>query len=108
MILRIQHKELTIDLDLRERIILHLAQDIPLPKNTYDPEALPRTTMWMMKHFDATFASIYRLMRSMVDEGVLTIHNTHLHTNAQGPNTYVYVLTPEGQLLADAIKRRAV
>lgn len=57
MILRIQHRELTIDLDMRERIILHLAQD--------------------------------------------------LQTRGRGSYSYVYVLTPEGQLLAEAIRRRA-
>lgn len=107
MILRIQHKELTIDLDLRERIILYLAQDLPLPESKYDVKALPRTILHMALALKIDRSSLYDLVGSMVEEGAVTYHPLGLRLKARGSYANVLVLTPEGQLLADAIRRQA-
>lgn len=108
MILRIQHKEIMIELDMRERIILHLAQDLPLPKTRFDAEALPRTIAYMARAFKVQKSTVNQHVLAMLSEDLLHVHSVPLQTRGRGAYSYVYVLTPEGQLLAEAIKRRAV
>lgn len=107
MMLGITKGELRIDLDLRERIILYLDQDLPLPKNEYDTAALPRTAVHMIKHFDAPQVAIYRVLKELQEEQAVESYHIGLHTKAKGYHTTVHVLTPEGKLLAEAIRRRA-
>lgn len=107
MILRIQHKELTIDLDMRERIILHLAQDLPLPRTPYDVDALPRTVAHLAKALGVKRSTAYDQVEEMMAEKVVTLHPLALSTHEKGAYSNVYMLTPEGELLAEAIRRRA-
>ncbi|NLT36789.1 MAG: hypothetical protein GXX95_01325 [Methanomassiliicoccus sp.] len=108
MILRAQHREVTIELDDRERIILYLAQDLPLPESKYDVKALPRTVARMVEALHITRTVLYALLESMMEELIIAHHPIALKTKTVGGYSNVYVLTPEGNLLAEALRRRAI
>jgi len=112
VILRIQHKELTIDLDMRERIIIHLASAPPLPETHYDARGLPRTIAYMMRVMGMTRNSITYALDKLESEGLVTVEGiinikeSSARYGGRGAN--VYALTADGELLAEAIRRRAV
>lgn len=107
MILRAQHTEVTIELDDRERVILYLDQDLPLPESKYDVRALPRTVARMAEALHITRTALYALLESMMEGSIIAHHPIALKTRAVGGHSNVYVLTPEGKLLAEALRRRA-
>lgn len=108
MNLKIVHRELSIDLSERERIIMHLAQPLPFPSTPYDVEALPRTAHHMAALLKIPYPTLSRTLKKMVeDEGVMAVHAMGLRTHAT-KQCKVYKLTADGELLAEAIRRRTV
>ena len=112
MMLGITKGELRIDLDLRERIVIHLAGAPPLPETHYDARGLPRTIAYMMRVMGMTRNSITYTLDMLESEGlvsavaIINIKETSARYRGRGAN--VYALTADGELLAEAIRRRAV
>ena len=110
MMLGITKGELRIDLDLRERIVIHLAGAPRPPSGRYDPQGLPRTVSYMLRLFGISRNSITYALDALEDEhlvmkeGLLNLREGS--SMSRGAN--VYVLTADGELLAEAIRRRAV
>ena len=70
-------------------------------------EALPRTIAYMARAFKVQKSTVNQHVLAMLNENLLQVHSVPLQTRGRGSYSYVYVLTPEGQLLAEAIRRRA-
>ena len=112
MMLGITKGELRIDLDLRERIIIHLAGAPPLPETHYDARGLPRTIAYMMRVMGMTRNTITNALYMLEAEGLVTVEGIinikESSARYGGHGANVYALTADGELLAEAIKRRAI
>lgn len=110
MMLGITKGELRIDLDLRERIIIHLAGAPPLPETHYDPRGLPRTIAYMMRIMGMKRNSITYALDMLEAEGLVSavaiINTKESSARYGGRGANVYALTADGELLAEAIRRR--
>jgi hypothetical protein len=112
MMLGITKGELRIDLDLRERIIIHLASAPKPPKTEYDTNGIPRTIAYMMRMVGMTRASVTYALDMLEAEGLVMVSgllNTREgYARYGGHGANVYALTADGELLAEAIRRRAI
>ena len=108
MDINIWNGEKVITLDRRERIILHLAEQLP-PANGNDPRGAPLTPAGMAKSLGIPHATAYTALRVMSfnDEVVpLAERYTGMIGNRHAVGNQMYLLTDKGHQLAALIRAR--
>lgn len=109
MILSASHGVVRIELSPEERVILHLAGDIPLPETPWDRRAAPRTVEGIARATGIPASTTYKILRELRRSGVVHHHHVSLaSTVREGNYHYVHVLTADGRQLAEAIKARCM
>lgn len=108
MRLRVKMGQLSIDQSREERVVLHLGSLHDLPESKYDPNGYKRTANGISAATGIAYTTVAPLLKQMMQEGILELHDVQYRTDAgQGHvYAYVYVLTPDGRALYDEIRRR--
>lgn len=108
MRLRVQAGRLTIDQSREERVVLHLSGLKELPDTVYDEIGYKRTANGISAATGIAYTTLAPLLKRMTKEGILELHDVQYRTDAgQGHvYAYVYVLSLDGRILAEEIRRR--
>jgi len=108
MMLSASHGVVRIELSPEERVILHLAKDIPLPETPWDRRAAPRTVDGIARSCNVAASTAYRILERLRDDGTVYRYPVKLQSPlAREKRHVVHVLTEDGKMLAEAIRARA-
>lgn len=108
MRLRVHQGQLSVEQSPEERVVLHLDHLKQLPETMFDESGYKRTANGISAALSIPYPTMAKLLCTMRDDGILELHSMKYRTDARQGNVYalVYVLTPDGQLLAEEIRGR--
>lgn len=110
MRLRVKNGQLSVEQSTEERVILYLDSLKSLPESEYDESGYRRTANGISAAIRISYPTLTKLLNDMCRDGVLELYSYKYRTDARQGNVYanVYILTPDGQKLAQEIRRRLV
>lgn len=110
MRLRVKAGRLSIDQSPEERVVLHLSGLNELPETAYDPNGYKRTATGISAAIGIPYPTLAPLLKRMQHDGIIELHDVQYRTDARQGHVYayVYVLTADGRMLAEEIRRRVV